>query len=394
MINYRYKDLFDKDSIDKQFMIIAVDSPDIIDNTILYENSFELEESIFSSGGAIRFGGCEATSVKFRIRNAIPSLIGKKIMIGCFLNGDMYEPFVFGTFIVDSDTYTDGRLYRDVTAYSEMKRLNDMDITGWYNSLTFPMTIKQLRDSFFDTTGIEQERVVLPFDNLSVNKKEMDSLNGHDFLYDLCELNARFGYIDRENVFRYIKISQENDVVKSYKANEYISTKYEDYFSEPIIKVSVYQGNNKGNYTLDNGNEYVISDNLFLYGKDDAELNAFCEAFFNEVRYLKYKIMPQLATRGNPCYEVGDKIGVQDKSVWYDTFILNRKIVGIQGMRDSIEAKGTMYQNNVSRQSSTASKATTSKVQSLKIRWVNSVEEVGSDPYTFYCIPKKKSGDN
>ena len=105
MINYAYKDLFDKDTVDKQF-VIEVSDGQRIDNTVLYENSFTLEQSIVS-GNTLKFGGCNATSVKFRIRNSVLSLIGKTIVVKIYINHNTYNPLELGTYKVETDEYTE-----------------------------------------------------------------------------------------------------------------------------------------------------------------------------------------------------------------------------------------------------------------------------------------------
>lgn len=68
MIDYRYADLFIKDSTDKQISITF--DGGCITNEELYSGSFELEESL-CSGSALRFGSCEASRVKFKDRKSV-----------------------------------------------------------------------------------------------------------------------------------------------------------------------------------------------------------------------------------------------------------------------------------------------------------------------------------
>ena len=58
----------------------------------------------------------------------------------------------------------------DITAYDALYKINEMDVTSWYNSLTFPITIANMRNSFFNYVGITQEADYLPNDPMTVNK--------------------------------------------------------------------------------------------------------------------------------------------------------------------------------------------------------------------------------
>lgn len=393
MINYTYKDLFEKDTVDKQF-VIEVSDGQRIDNTVLYENSFTIEQSIVS-GNTLKFGGCNATSVKFRIRNSVLSLIGKTIVVKIYINHNTYEPLELGTYKVETDEYTEGRLYRDVTAYDRLYEICNTDMTDWYKylpsmpKLTMGSAISALCDYFY----IQKTFRDLPFDNVEWKKQTNIKVDGRRILEDYFELNGGFGYINNYNQLCFVKIDNNNPIVKTYKRLQ--SVKYEDYFAEPIIKVTINDGENTGSAQLDDGNEYIINNNLFLFDKKSDELTTIAETYLELVGNCKYKIMTDLTVKGNPCLEPGDRIWVEDGSVRFDTFVLHRTLTGIQAMKDNVSANGTQYQENVSRRRTTSeqTKANTEAINrmvktSIKIVWVESEEEVGDDPYTFYCIEK------
>lgn len=391
MIDYINKDLFEQDSINKQF-IIEVDDGQRIDNTVLYENSFTLEESICESE-TIKFGGCNASSIKFRIRNTVLSLIGKTLVVKIIINGDTAHPFYLGTYKVEEDVYTEGRLYRDVTAYDRLYELCNKDITDWYKSLSFPIRMDNMFNNFCARYNIQKTFDSMPMDSMLVKEKKVQNLDSRTFLQDYFEINGAFGYITRGNKLGVVTLNNSRGIVKTYKRLQ--SVQYEDYFSEPIIKVTLIDGENTGEYMLDDGNEYIISNNLFLYGKTSDELDGVARALLGVIGNGKYKIMTNLTVKGNPCLEVGDRIWVEDGSVRFDTFVLQRTLTGIQAMRDVIKADGTQYQENVARRKTPTeqTKANTDAISrlnrtSLHIVECHSEEEVGTDPYTIYFIPK------
>lgn len=146
-----YKKLFFESSVDKQ-LIISFDEG-VIDNTDVSSESMEVAESI-CSGESLQFGFCSASSFKVKIFNTGLRLKGKKIQVSILCQGTE-EPYVLGTYKVESDELTDDRWQRKIVAYDSMYDILKKDVTAWYNSLIFPMTLKEFRDSFFKYVGVE-----------------------------------------------------------------------------------------------------------------------------------------------------------------------------------------------------------------------------------------------
>ena len=92
MLDYAYRELYQKDSVDKKISI-SYDGGKIT-NTDLYSESFELKESICSES-ELRFGSCEASMLKFKIANTVNSLKGKVLEVSEVLNGKSDSPFLF-----------------------------------------------------------------------------------------------------------------------------------------------------------------------------------------------------------------------------------------------------------------------------------------------------------
>ena len=89
-----------------------------------------------------------------------------------------------------------------------MKKFN-IDVSGWYNELNFPMTIKSLRDSLCDYVGVRQNSDSLPFDMLQISKTiEPKELSGLDVLKAICQINGCFGHIDKTGELKYVRLQQ------------------------------------------------------------------------------------------------------------------------------------------------------------------------------------------
>ena len=116
MVNYKYGDLFKKDTVDKQLSIVSDDGKINITNTELHQEKFELTESLCSEQ-ELTFGSCEAAMIKFTVSNTFLPMKGKWLTVRMSLDGHTDAAFQFGRYKVDSDTPTADRTCREVIAY-------------------------------------------------------------------------------------------------------------------------------------------------------------------------------------------------------------------------------------------------------------------------------------
>ena len=357
VVDYKYSNLFLKDSVDKQ-LIIEFDGGKIT-NEDLHAEQFELQESICSET-QLAFGSCEASQMKFRVSNIFDSLKKKWLTVSMVLDGNTDEPFVFGRYKVETDTPTADRSYRDITAYDAMNDIINADVAGWYNSLTFPLTLKQFRDSFFKYLGIEQREVTLVNDNMIVNETiQPSALSGRDVCVSICQLNGCFGHIGRMGEFCYIFLPKEiqglypaNDL---YPSNDlypvepgatkltksmYINCKYEDYICQEITKLQIRkEENDVGATSGTDGNTYIVENNFLVYGMSSNELQVVCDNLLSVISKISYRPF-ESTSKGNPCYPVGEPVRLITKYKIIESYILKRTLSGIQSLRDSFYAYG------------------------------------------------------
>lgn len=365
-------EMFLDDSIDKQIMIATDDGKVKITNTELHEDKFELTESLCSED-ELQFGACEASVVKFTMSNIFLPMKGKWITVKITPKG-ADAPYQIGRYKVYSDKPTADRKCRDVEAYDALYDVLNADMAAWYNSLTFPMTLKAFRDAFFSHFGVEQETISLVNDNMTVEKTiEItgssadgstigEALSGKAVLSCICEINGCFGHIGRDGKFHYISLDQEmqglyprNDL---YPADDlyprdphsqpigrsfYISAKYEDYLVKSIDKLQINEKENDIGVIVGTGsNGYNIEGNFLVYGKGSDELRGIANNVFGKIKNLVYR--PYSADcKGNPCLEVGNSIRFNTKYELIETYILKRTLKGIQALRDAISADGEEY---------------------------------------------------
>jgi len=363
MVDFKNEQLYRQDSIDKQLKI-EFDSGTITNSDIPSEQ-FELTESLTSESQLV-FGSCEASEIKFRIYNVFLPLKDKWLTVLQTLDGDTSSTLQIGKYKVYSDKPTADRGYRDVVAYDAMYDIISTDVASWYNGLTFPMSLKAFRDSFFAFFGIEQIEVSLVNDSMEIDRTiDVQVLSGRDVIQSICEINGCFGHIARNGKFKYVFLETirgglypSNDI---YPANDlfpvepnvqtvgkglYVDTPtYEDFTVKPIDKLQIREKEGDIGVIVGNGdNTYIVEDNFLVYGKSTEDLTVIAENMLSVIDGLEYR--PFDATLvGNPCFEVGDMVRLNTKYQIIDSYVLQRTLSGVQALRDNFTAEGEEYQS-------------------------------------------------
>lgn len=402
MVNYKYGDLFKKDTVDKQLSIVSDDGKVNITNTELHQEKFELTESLCSEQ-ELTFGSCEAAMIKFTVSNTFLPMKGRWMTVRMSLGGHTDVPFQFGRYKVDSDTPTADRTCRDVVAYDALYDILNADVAAWYNTVFpshkeqqkdkdgktttvtvyDPVTMKQFRNSFFKHFGIEQADIALINDNMSIEKTVAvtassetssateesstigESMSGKEVLSCICEINGCMGHMGRDGKFHYIYLEQNiqglyprNDLYpaddlfpRDPKSNRigkdlYITAEYEDFLVKTINKLQIREQKNDIGVIVGTGdNAYVIEDNFLVYGKGTKELKGIAKNILSKIRGIVYR--PFTADcKGNPCLEVGDAVRLPTKYELIESYIFKRTLKGIQALRDDLETDGEKYRTS------------------------------------------------
>lgn len=358
MINHEYFELFNKNSVDKQ-LVISFDGGELT-NTELHQQNFELTESICSDS-ELRFGRCEASEVKFRITNTLP-LRNKEIEIKTYLDGDRSKMFSYGKYKVYSDTLTADKMFRDIIAYDKMREILNANVADWYNSLSFPMSLNQFRNSFLTYFGVEWdvEDGGLMNDDIIIQKTiEPTELSGKTVIEGICELNGCFGRIGRNGKFQFIFLKQNveglypsntlypKDDLFPKKVetidvgkNTYINCTYQDFKTKAIDKLQIRKEENDVGVVVGEGdNTYIIQDNFLVYGKSESDLRTIANRILRTISKISYRPF-NANSIGNPCLEPGDVIRLVTRYEMVESYILRRKLKGIQALKDNYSADG------------------------------------------------------
>lgn len=372
MINSNLKEKYWDSATDKQMVISVVGTNQKIDNSMLEIGTFALEESLCSES-ELKFGACEANCVKFTARNTAGNIIGKTISIEETIDGDAENPMPYGVFKVASDVPTADRTKRQITAYDAMYDIINTDVKSWYAGLSFPMTLKQFRNSFFAHLGIAQVETSLVNDSMTVNKTivatqtddssavtEESAISGKTVVTAICEINGCFGNINRDGKFEYVFLKAitsalypaedlfpadnlfPSDANTESMTGHYITFDYEDFQSKAITQLEIKTSNdNAGAIVGAAGNNYSITGNFLVSDKTGAELEQIANNLLPIMKQAVYTPIKSCTCVGNPCLTLGEPIRFNTTREIVETYLLQRTLTGVQSKRDSISAQGT-----------------------------------------------------
>lgn len=373
-------------SIQKKMRLVFSNNV-IITNSEICSEEMSLDESLFSDS-TLRLGACESSCFKVRVVNS-GSFKGETVVVeqlvtddkgrivtddGSYLvdeNGNhiVYHSdtefglaIPYGTFKVQSDEPSNDRMWRDLTCYDAMYDIINADVAAWYRSLTFPMTIKALRDSFFSYLGVTQVTTTLMNDSLTVggNFTVDGTLSGKTVIEAICELNACFGHINHDNQFEYITIPSQDTL--EYKWYIDGTGKYEDYTTDLITGIVARgESGDVGTSVGTNVNPYYITDNPLVYGLEGTtELSTALTNILNAISTFVYRPFT-VETYGNPLLRIGTNVRIKTKKYdpqngysdfYIESLLIKRELVGIQALKDIISAEGEKEQkeevNNIS----------------------------------------------
>lgn len=372
MINSSLKEKYWDSSTDKQMVISVVGTNQKIDNSMLEIGTFALEESLCSES-ELKFGACEANCVKFTARNTAGNIIGKTISIEETIDGDSENPMPYGVFKVASDVPTADRTKRKITAYDAMYDIINTDVKSWYAGLSFPMTLKQFRNSFFAHLGIAQVETSLVNDSMTVNKTivatqtddssavtEESAISGKTVVTAICEINGCFGNINREGKFEYVFLKAitsalypaedlypsdnlfPSDANTESMTGHYITFDYEDFQSKAITQLEIKSSDDTAGAVVGAaGNNYSITGNFLVSDKTGAELEQIANNLLPIMKQAVYTPIKSCTCVGNPCLTLGEPIRFNTTREIVETYLLQRTLTGVQSKRDSISAQGT-----------------------------------------------------
>lgn len=341
--------------------------PTIKGSDVLSEQ-MTLHESICEEE-QLKFGGCNASSFELTVFNLNSGIRGYEIEPVLITNK---TEIPLGVFYVETIEKYAGKDYKKLTAYDKM-RYFDVDVKDWYDSLTFPISVKNFRDSLCKHVGVEQNEVTLIADNIMITK-ELDSsngINGLSLMKQICEISGVFGRMDRYDKFDYLSLESSmllpaddlfpaNDLYPSAGSGDSensfnISTSLmyehplvEDFFTSNIDGVIIVDSEGAQVLTEYNQNPYYVQDNFVIIGQTHETITALANALLSKISSISYRPINSSKIKGQPYVECGDFISGEVNGYGFEAYVFQRDLTGIKALRDAYICKGKeMLENDM-----------------------------------------------
>ena len=341
-----------KGSVHKTITITVPGKNITFTNTDLVKESVSLTERIETERN-LSFKGCCASVFSFTVNNLVTDIRGEYIE-ATIQPDDGTEIPLFAGYVETQSNRTFEDYQTEITAYDPLINVLDRDVTAWYNGLSFPILVRNFRNSFFSLVGLTQESVALVNDNQTLSKTIEDKvITGGDVLRWLCQINGRFGQFGRDKKFHYRQLAQaieglypaddlfpsdtlyprESNASEEVLKSVYSAISYQPFHTDWITKVSIIGQNGaiQGQAGNTSGDDFYISDNKLAWGLSNVSLAA--QAILNEVQGARYT-PADIDAMGLPYLECGDIILANTRRNVITTYILERTLKGIQALTD------------------------------------------------------------
>lgn len=357
-----------------------------ITNETIHQEAVTIKESICEEE-EFTLGGCIASSIEFEVSEIIQhDLTGLEFTATLYVNlkenGTYDLKLPMGVYRVDSAKMVDDKDYKKVVAYDALYDAS-IDVSDWYNNLlpydNSTITVKEMRESLLIYLDIPFVRQNLTNDNMVITKTvraELGSLPGMMVLKNLCEIAGGFGRIGRDGKFevshlgyfalfpedamgekkniypeetlypedRYQYIGMSDETTSH---PEYRTTHYEEYTTEPITCLTIQTDEEDFGVTIGDNltNPYLLVGNFLLWGKSIEELKRIGQGIFGHIDGVYYR--PNTTELdGLPYMQTGDTFALEKRNDDIECYILSRTLSGVQGLRDTYEAKGNQVRAN------------------------------------------------
>lgn len=347
-VNQATKNSYLQDSGHKQLTISFPNmSPAVtLTNADLVEDDFEVTERV-NAGSGIEFIGCLASCVQFTTKTVKADVKGQYMTVTITCDDTEVIPLFRG--YVDDVEQKPHQPDKVITAYDILYKLSDTDIALWYTNLSFPISIKDFRDSLFQELGITQVATTLTTDSIQIVRRyNPTTLNALDVIKSLCQINCVFGKINRSGEFQYVVPPNTSTVLQDI--SYYKEATYQEYYVKPVDKLTLRFSDQEDIYYGGGDNNYVIVDNFFAKGLEEETLRSLAQSLFAIVQNFQYQPF-EANVNALPYMECLDVVSLPvmdlDTGVVHQLpyTILERTIKGIQALRDEIKAEGDEYQH-------------------------------------------------
>lgn len=349
------KDLYRAGDVKKEIEIsipglnITLTNADIVSESVSLTERIETEQNL-------SFKGCNSSIFQFQIAKFNQDIRGQYLEATIQAEDGVVLP-LFSGYISDQTNLNHEDFVTEITCFDALTPIMTMDVTSWYNALTFPITLKNLRDRFFQQVGMTQETVTLVNDSQTVNKSITDkTITGGTILKAICQLNGRFGQYGRDKLFHYRKLGaitagtypgtdtfpSEDLYPSEPNANEFILKgsydfiDYQPFETRKVSRVAIIGQNGaiKGQNGDTSKDTFWIIENKLAWGLVNPAL--VCANILNEIDEVAFT-PAKINANGLPYLECGDIVTANTRINVVNSYILERNLTGIQALKDSFE---------------------------------------------------------
>lgn len=351
------KTAYTNNSVPKALTIYFPNRNITFNNSDIKSESFTLTEAI-EKESYLTFKGCIASQCKFQIADNVQDLRGEYVEISIKAGTTETIP-LFKGYVDEQNNETHEDIITEFTCYDALYKIGSRNMQAWVNALTYPITIRNFRNSLFSNLGITQESKMLINDGLSISanfKTFCDNPSATDIMKWICEVNGVFGQIGRDGQFKYRELKEiaeglypsettypspttypsDENVGIYIDTSEYTRLEYEPYACEMISKVVIYDsGGLDVAYSGSGTNVFGICDNPIAY---NVPMQAAVNALMAKVGALNYIPVVKMECVGLPYIECGDTYLSYTKKYVCRSYVLERTLKGIQALKDTYDS--------------------------------------------------------
>ena len=320
---------------------------DILGESVKLIEKIETERSL-------TFKGCIASKFTFKVADNVIDLRGEYLE-ATIQTDETEEIPLFSGYVDDQDNETREDIVTTFTCYDPLYKIGSKNMQSWVDGLSFPVTVRNFRNSLFSNLGITQEARTLINDNLTISanfKSFVDAPSATDIMKWICQLNGVYGQYGRDKKFHYRELnalsegtypaedlypgedtfpSAENAGV-TINTSDYVSLTYEPYTTDYITKVVIIDGGglDQGQAGVE-GNTFIVQDNPIAF---NVNMQSAARALLAKINVVNHIPVIKMKCVGLPYVECGDTFLSYTRKNVCRSYVLQRTLSGIQALFD------------------------------------------------------------
>lgn len=297
----------------------------IIVDGIKYDN-IEIKDLIYyssiSSSGQFVIGSTNASTIEVNFTKVINFRENQIVEAYC---GVKNNQIILGTFYINSVNIDKNLKTTKIKAVDRMMFLNKEYTTN----LVFPASIRNIVKDIGNHFGFTVNERYLS--NKIISRKPEESISFREMLSYLAQINNAFVIFNRNQHLEFRKLNRTNEKITK-----------NDYFLHGLVTDDVLYKINGIVCDIKDKNKTILASGSAI-GTQIKLVNplmtqSYLYELYNDLKDTSFKPY-KLEWRGNPCYEIGDWIQIEeDNGKFISVPILSMKLIYSGGLKSSINA--------------------------------------------------------